>query len=228
MAIALAQDNVADGARDNSSSTTLTVTFTKTTTAGNLAVLGFGASANRTLLTVTDSRGGNTWQVDLSPSTTQGFCANVASCLIATNHQIGDTLTCTINGAATTYMVGIVSEWSGIVSSSWKDKTASANAASGTPSSGVTATRTQASELLYGLIGYNAASDPTSGTGFTPLTVKNSGAGNRRVAPEYQIVSSTGTDAATWTTDPTFWTADIVTYKADTTAAASSLYYVRA
>lgn len=214
MTISLANDNVASGARDSSSSSTTTVTFTHATSAGNLVVLAAGQSGTFTLSSIaTDSRG-NTWQID-KVSGGQGFTCAVASCLVTTPHQVNDTVVLTWSGAST-FSSAVASEWSGIVNTSWRDLTASSSGISGTPTSGVTATRSQANELLYGAVSHNDASDYTAGTGiaWTLLTGKNSGAGNRKVAPEYFVAAVTGTDAATWVGSLTNFCAAIVTYKA--------------
>lgn len=197
MAIALAQDNVAAGVRDNSSSSTLTVTFTKTTTAGHHLILSAFQSSAQVLSSISDSRG-NTWQVDVAFNGSNTPTDNVASCHITTGHQIGDTLTLTFAGAGS-FSAAIVSEWSGLASTSWFDKSHTATAASGTPSSGATLTRSSANELLYGAL-VNLGNGATAGTGYTLLTTTGTVAtGVRNLVPEYQIVSSTGTDAATWT-----------------------------
>lgn len=210
MAIAFVQDSVAAGARDSSAASTLTVTFTKTTTAGNLLVMACGQTTVAASSIATDSRG-NAWQLDKTSVGNGGMSANICSCLVTTPHQIGDTVVVTFTGSGS-YAAAIVSEYSGIASSSWLDQTAAGNNAGGVPTTGVTSTRSQADELLYGVVAYNNASDSTVGTNYTLLTVKASGAGNRKVLPEYQIVSSVGTDAATWGGSQAYNSA-IATYK---------------
>lgn len=209
--IVLVQDNVADGARDNSAGSTLTVTFTKTTTIGSRLCLAAMSTGNFTLSTVTDSRG-NTWAVDKVSNATQGPTANIASALVTIAHQIGDTLTLTFSGSST-YAAGIVSEFD-LGAGSSLDKTGASVGGSSTPTSGVTATRTVADELLFGATAYNDAATETAGSGYTILTTKNSGAGNRKITPEYQVVFVVGTDAATWAGSLSNWEAAIATYAA--------------
>lgn len=205
------QDSVATGARDNSSASTLTATFAKTTTVGHRLMLGACHSGNQTLSSISDSRG-NTWAVDKVSAGSQGVTANEASCVVTIAHQIGDTLTLTFSGAST-YAAATVAEFSLGLSTSL-DKTARNVGTSSAPTTGATATRTSADQLLFGVVGYNDASNETAGTNWTVLATANSGAGNRKATCVYQIVSAVGTDAATWGNSTAAWECVIATYKA--------------
>lgn len=97
------------------------------------------------------------------------------------------------------------------------DKSAGNIGSSTTPSSGTTATRTQADEILVAncFTGDNTnGTAPTAGTGFTIPTNGSNGSFNNEVsAIEYQIVSATGTDAGTFTIANDSWGCIIGTYK---------------
>ena len=75
------------------------------------------------------------------------------------------------------------------------DKISTNTGNSATPSSGFTATTTQANELLFGAIAHNSTPTFTPGSGYTLQVevIGGSGAGQRTLSPEYQIVSATGT-----------------------------------
>src|SRR5438105_10235091 len=95
----------------------------------------------------------------------------------------------------------VVSEWSGVATSTPLDQFASHETTSSTsPSSSATGTRAQADEVLLGAMNHDGTSRTiTEGTGFSLLQEHEGGSADMPIGTEYWIVSATGTDAATWT-----------------------------
>ena len=142
------------------------------------------------------------------------FSAHVATALTS-----GNTITCT--HPSVTARALSANEFSGLASTAAVDKVASATGNNTSPSSGSTATTTQAAELLIGGIGSKAPRRKRLLLGQTirPLaalgTSGGTAAANITINPEYRIVSATGAYAATGTLGSTRrWAAAIVTYKA--------------
>jgi hypothetical protein len=95
------------------------------------------------------------------------------------------------------------------------DQTAKANGTGTTVSSGATAARTQAAEIIIGVVSTNGGNTFTAGSGFT-LREANA---DIAVQIEYQIVSATGTDAATMTLGSSAgWSSIVATFKASSAA----------
>lgn len=201
---------------------TAVTTAAITTTTGNLTVvvcIWFGAGV--TFTSMADSKG-NTWTQIGSQQTTSGnakmrmyYAKNITG---GASHTF--TLTVSANNS---YPLLFVSEFSGIDTTSPFDVQAATTGSSTTPSSGVTATRAQADELLVGGLVDESSGvvTITAGTNFTIPTngKEENGAANSTGAIEYQIVSSTGTDAGTFTisvSEP--WGAQVATFKAPTTS----------
>lgn len=187
MAITLVQRNSADVA--STSSTTLS--FPGATTAGNIIIVAARIGGTSTAA-ITD--GTNTYNADVSLNhaafgTTYIFSAPNASSVT--------TLTCTLTGGAATIR-WIIYEYSGVSASSPLDKTSSLYTASGSVScnSGNTATTTQASELLFGVLAGNGAEGtgaPTAGsTQSYVLEDRIPVSPNARLSAEDVVVSSTG------------------------------------
>lgn len=190
-----------------------------TTTGGNLLVAGCGSwlNAGSQNLVVTDSKT-NTWTENPAGPKAPDSKTRIHQFYVP-NAIGGATHTFTATGSAGSYMALFVSEFSGIALTSPLDKSAGATGNSGAPSSGVTATRTQSDEVLVGMSGTDDGGGRVwnAGTGFTIPANGNQDVGDSYVAAvEYQIVSATGTEAATYTfsslTSP--WAAIIGTYKA--------------
>jgi hypothetical protein len=94
-----------------------------------------------------------------------------------------------------------------------KDQSATATGNNNSPSSGNTGNTTQDYELAIGAIGYNNTSNFTAGGSFTALT-KSTANSNLTIQPEYRIVTSKGTYAASGSTSSNSrWAAAIVTYE---------------
>lgn len=201
----------------------MVITVGATIAAGNLlsvvAIRGNGTSD--ALATVTDSKG-NTYTVDKNDVFPGNENLAVASSVLATGLGVGDTITMTwTNAAANNFWSSLLSEYSGIATASWADKAAAATAfaaqATDAITSGATATTTQASELVFGMITTENTGDVlTAGTGFTLRTQYADANMGIKVGVEDMDVTSTGAQTATgtWPTGNRRESAICVTYKA--------------
>lgn len=198
-----------------------------TTTAGNLlvAVTGGWKTGAAQLHTVTDSKG-NTW-VEVANSPVSPTAANTRLHLFYAKNCLGGashTFTSTVG--ATALMSLFVMEISGADTAAPYDTGAGTIGNSTTPSSGVTGTRAQADEIIIGAVGTGDnvnSGTMTAGSGFTiPTNGSEISFNNYVSAIEYQIKSSAGTDAATFTISSDFWGCIAATFKA--AAAANPIF----
>jgi len=116
----------------------------------------------------------------------------------------------------------VVSEFDSIVTTGALDQFASGSGNSTSPSSGATGTRAQANELLLGCVCHDGTNRTiTEGTNFTLLEEHEGGSADMPIGTEYQLVTSVGTDAATWTigTGAVNWLARVATFKSAAAAA---------
>ena len=172
-------------------------------------------SSNNTTPTISDNQSGNSYAVDgRTFFTGQGGVNNFSGKIAAASGTF--TVTCTFN-SFTIYASVIVGEYSGLASSNWFDVTAGASGSTtGTHSSGSTATTAQASEILIGGIAMACnGCTLTAGSGYSVLTTVNNASASWKLGLEDEVVSSTGTYAATFTDSQGFgdWIAVITTYK---------------
>lgn len=197
-----------------------------TTSSGNLllAVAGAWQSGVQNTHTITDSNS-NTWvEVTGSPllptSNTKHHLFYAKNCTGGASH----TFTTTIGGTALITL--FVMEVSGADTTSPFDKGAGAVGNSTAPSSGATATRTQANEIIIGALGTGDninLGTITAGSGFTiPANGSHNLFANYVSAIEYQIVSAAGTDAATYTISSDFWGCIVGTFKEAAVAGAAN------
>jgi len=128
----------------------------------------------------------------------------------------GDTITASYPGFSGVTTAS-ANEFSGIAPTTPADKVSTAAGNNPSPSSGSTATTTQANELLFGAIAHNSTPTfaPGSGYNLAGQVIGGSGSGQKTNSPEYRIVSATGSYAADGTlSSGQQWQAAIVTYKA--------------
>ncbi len=197
------------------STTSTTPTFTSTS--GNTIFAVAGVSGNSTtgvFDSVTDNKGNTyTKAVGLIITTASGNGTEIWYSQNITGGA-GHTVTCTRTTPGDGGVVRVhIQEWSNIAVSPL-DQTASQTNASGTPTSGNTATTTQANEVLIGSDGSNA-SDTGAGSGYSNYL--NSLPAGHGVSMESQAVSSTGAYAATFTSGAAVtYAACIATFKVST------------
>jgi galactose oxidase-like protein/Kelch motif protein len=186
------------GATNDAAGSSIAATFTTNNTAGNLLVVAV-SWGDRTAPSIkaTDTLG-NTYVVatnDFDPGNRQGLAI-----LYAPNIRAGANAVTVNLGAANGYRRIIVSEYSGIATTSPLDVVAKNRAAGTAASNGVTstaATTTVSGDLIFGV----AVDDSglfgtiTAGTGFTRRAVVN----NMDMATEDRIQATAGSVAATFT-----------------------------
>ncbi len=189
-----------------------------------LVVIGFRYinAAGDTIASVTDSKG-NTYVVDVGGQDMGGGqIVGVASGYMTSALTNTDTVTITwTNASAVSYFGGQLTEYSGIATSSWTDKTASTagfrTQANGI-TSGATATLAGSNDLVYGLLFVQSGSETISaGSGYTIRSQVTSASVTAVWAPEDKVLSgSTAAQTATgsWVTGNQNEGAICVTYKA--------------
>jgi hypothetical protein len=185
------------------------------TAAGDLLVLILGSSGSNGVATsVTDSVG-NVWHQDVRLlANNQGF--GIYSTVLT--NPITTSNTIMLTGGDTQSL--LLEEFSGIVSSSWTDKTAT-NSNAGPSSAldaGTTAATSQASELVIGgwSQGNNSLGAVVPGSGYSVFATDplNSVSGGRSLFVEYKIVSVTGAQNPTATSGVTNkWSGGVSTYR---------------
>ena len=191
-----------------SSATTVTVTFTAAQTAGNLNVVVVGWNdTTHTVSSVTDSSS-NTYVRAVGPTVGGGISQSIYYAKsIAGAAANANTVTVTFSAAATAPDIRIL-EYSGLNTTAPLDVTAAASG-SGTSVSSGSATTTSANELILGATTVSAATSGV-GSGFTKRiqTVPDSD------LVEDQIVTATGSYAATSTVTGGTWVAQMATFSA--------------
>ncbi len=206
----------------NGTSTSITVPASGVA-GGNSVIITFAMNPTAGSVSCFDSRG-NTYV--LNREVTNGSGNSGVRTVILSSHNIsalssGNVIFCSHPNVSPRVLS--VNEFSGLASSSTTDQVTSATGASTAPSSGSTASTTQASELLIGGIGVEGPTTETftAGANYTAPASSRAGtsggnaANNITINPEYRIVSATGTYAATGTLSSSrLWAAAIATYKA--------------
>jgi hypothetical protein len=195
----------------DTSGTTLSITTTKTVTAGSRLVIGIGYSGTSGITTqqVKDSAG-NTYAVDVRKdnATTTGTTGAIASSQLTNDLPSGSTITVTVS-TSVTYRLAVAYAYSGPSS---KDGTAAATGTSTSPSSGTIQT-SGSPALIFGVTVYNSGTaGHTAGSGLTELAELH--AGTKGLAVDERIVSTTGTygDSGALTSS-VIWTDSVAGYK---------------
>jgi hypothetical protein len=184
-----------------SSASKISLAFSSNVHAGDTLIVTGAASAPSSSLTISDSAG-DTFVPVIGPISQTG--QNVtAYTWIAINAKGGpDTVTLTPSSADALEIH--ISEWSGISQVSPVDQTSSAMGNGSQISSG-SKTTTQSGELVYGYA--FAGNNASSGSGFTGLSLTNGD------LDEYEIQTSAGSVAATFTQQSNYWLAMMATFK---------------
>jgi len=210
----LAITRVQGNARGTSTSNSISVTMGSTPTSGNILVATIGIKDLNTYRTVSSiSQTGCSWtrQVSKTSYSTDYFDVEIWFGVVSSGASAS--ITITLTGTATC-SVADVCEYSGVLTTGFLDKTASATGYSNTPQTGTTATTTQANELWIGstIVRVGAAqSNPANG--FTLLDGTNYS--SMSLAYLEKIVSSTGQASSGTSTASTWdWAGCIATFKA--------------
>ncbi len=221
MAITRVQSKTANTAATNT--TSLTLTFDATPTAGNVIILAVTAgTASNAISRMTDQTG-ITWQnypSTQAPGTTT-ILGRIASSIASA--------TVTINNTATSPIAVVGVEYSGI--NIRPDKQKQANGTSTSAASGATETTTSANELWVGAMsarGQNAntMSAPTNSFSIVAQTNTTNGTSNADVTCGFleRIVTSTGTANAGVTITSNTWMAQVMTFEEVSSVAGGSSY----
>lgn len=206
-------------ANGTSTTTSVALTLANAVSSGDTVIVAtsWGASNGGTL-SVTDSRG-NTYTKAVSTALggTNSIMVSVFFSNLTTGLQVGDAITFHTTSSVNGVTVGAY-DFSGLQVSPL-DQTAATSGTntSANPSSGSTATTTAASELLFGVL-CSSIGSATAGTGFTSLDT-NTVVSGHDFYTEYEVVSATGTYAATWTAASSTYNAAIATFKGATGSA---------
>lgn len=198
--------------KDAGSTTSTTLAYGGAVAAGDLLLAGVYVGAQSRTVTVTDSVNGSVnWNQDVTQQqTSDGHQIYIFS---FPNSAAGTpTVSFSFSSTAATLRV-VIASCSGLATSSPLDQTASGQGNASTPTTGATATRTVANELLFAFQGNASAATITQGSSFNLLSVIPTGASSNRIADEYQVVSAVGTDAGTFNPSQTNWSDTIATYK---------------
>jgi Galactose oxidase-like, Early set domain/Glyoxal oxidase N-terminus len=187
------------------SNSSVAVTYSSTQTAGNLNIVAVGwGDTTSSISSVTDSKG-NTYTRAVGPTSTTRlqhaiyYAKNIAG-------GSSNTVTVKFNQAAAYPDVRIL-EYSGLDTSSPLDVTAAATG-NGTSASSGSATTTSANELIFGA-GNSANNYTAAGSGFANRIINVYGS-----IAEDELVSSSGSYAATATNSSGYWVLQMATFKA--------------
>lgn len=198
------------------------------TTAGNEVVLtvsvsNFGTTSPAPAIGAPS--GWSTARADSGPTGSGDYRPTVG--IFYKENIAGGTENPTVTTPSGSYSSASISEYSGLATSSSLDVTQANLASSGTSgNTGTTGTTAQADELVIALIhpedtiGATSALSTPASSGYTNIDTE--AANNVHIAYDanYKIVSSTGTQTASWTwTTSSFYTAAIATFKAAAAAA---------
>ncbi len=204
--------------QDKTTGTTLIVTVPITgVVAGNSIIVAFAMDDITGTVSAADSQG-NTYAVDADVANAPDVRTIILSAHNVTALLSGDVITIThpsVDARAVS-----IAEFSGLAPTGALDQTSTATGNGTTPSSGSTATTSQADELLIGAIGAEGIVTDTFtvGTNYAPLdrsgTTGGGFASNITINPEFQIVSATGAYLADGTLGTAQdWAAAIATYR---------------
>lgn len=199
----------------NTALSVTTVSVSYTATLGNALVVVCGSYGTSSLTSMLISDGSNTYTLDQFQAAIAGTGEreSVSHAPVTTAGAL--TITCTANFLAPFGMTVAVAEYSG-VSTSLDGSPVSANGTSTALNSGNLTTANPADLLIGGLISGSGGAI-TAGSGWT--MVQSSATGNpASVGLEEQIVSSTGTYAATATSSSGRWASILVAFKASAPA----------
>jgi uncharacterized repeat protein (TIGR01451 family) len=191
---------------NESGTASMSVAFTANNTAGNFLIVTGTAARPARNISVSDSLG-NIYSVAMGPltDTTQDVTLYIWYVSVCK----GGANTVTIAPAGTSALEIHVSEWSGLATTNPVDVTAFATGTGAAVSSG-SKTTTSNGDLVFGY-GW-VLNTATAGTGFTPLSLINGD------LDEYQIQTTGGSVAATFTQTSGTWFAAIATFKGNSSS----------
>lgn len=201
----------------DSTSTTVNIGgagWTSNITAGNIIVVGLRVGSLGAFSVVSDQAPTSFTKAVEQQQTVDGHTTSIQFGVNQTG-AVKPTITFTNPGALSVRMVAV--EYTGSANTHL-DKVASNQGTSTAPSSGVTATRTDATELQIGVESNANAQVPSAGAGFN---IRGTIPANK-LAIEDIVRSATGTEAADFTSASDTWTALTATFS-DTIATSNAV-----
>lgn len=212
MAAAFVQKQTGRGAAVDS----FALTFPSNVTAGNLLV-GCYSPYNGSGISNATPTGGGTWSTTTAPGADAAWDAYICHAANAT----GGATTVTADYGSGFYVVGSISEYSGMETTSVVDVQTQATGSSTTPSTGNTGSTTQADTLAVACFASGTGTsdvsiDTPAATGYTNLHVEQDSNSYMGHSSDYKVVSGTGAQSAAWgtITSGQSWGAKIVVFKA--------------
>jgi predicted esterase len=195
--------------KGTSTSNTISVTMSSTPTSGNVLIATI-AIYDKTVSSI--SQTGVSWTKQISSQYSSSYLVSEIW-LGVIGSGASKSITITLSGNS--YSCADVCEYSGIATSNFLDKTATAKGTTTATNTGTTATTTQADELLIGCIMAASVAQSSPTNSFTLLD----GASTGYLSNAYleRIVSSTGAySSGTTATNNDGWSSCIATFKAAT------------
>ena len=189
-----------------SSNASVSVNYVNPQTAGNLNIVAVGWTDTTSAISSVTDTGGNTYTRAVGPTASNGQQQSIYYAKNIAGGANTNTVTVTFNQVAAYPDVRIL-EYKGLDTTSPLDVTAAAGG-SGTNASSGSATTTSANELIFGA-GTTAGVFSAPGSGFTTRMINIFG----NIA-EDEVVSSTGSYAATATNSAGNWLMQMATFKA--------------
>lgn len=206
------------------SGTSLTITLTSPTTAGNCLLVAVGATRSTTNPAVTGiTLGGSAgnFAIAKGQNTAGDADAEIWVDPNCAGSQTSVVITFSAGSGTGQGNAAWVMEWSGLVTSAATDKTNGGSNTNGTFSSGATGTLTQASEVIIGCVMTFATGGTISAPGapWTELGSLTAGT-NNSFAAGWQVVSATTTQTYNGTVSGSgqVWASVVATFKASTSA----------
>jgi hypothetical protein len=179
---------------------------------GDTVNVAVAADVTASSVSCSDSRG-NTYTVTANIVTGSGRLV-VCTAKVVNALNSGNTVSVSYSGLSTTTLVS-VNGISSLAAGGVVDKTKTASGTNASPSSGSVVTST-ANEVLMGAIAHNGNATATAGAGYTVIGSVSAGSGisKRTLTPEFRLVNTAGTYAATASlTASAAWRAALVTYQ---------------
>jgi hypothetical protein len=183
-------------------SSSVSATFASNTTSGSLYVIVvYYLQSSAAVSSASDTEGGNTYSF-IYKDHKHATSNIVVDFAYAPNVTGGTTNTITVSFSFGVVAAIIVREYAGLSSAPLDVKQINDNGTTTSPTSNATATTSQASELVVGMIGFATATSSvtvSAGAGYGNIVTKrDSETGSQQVAMEDNIVSSIGAQTATF------------------------------
>lgn len=193
---------------------TQTANITTAATSGSIAV-STTTTGNLGILIIATNTGGITYSSVTDGTNTYTLVGNVNSqaCYYCANITGVTSPTISFNSSSSVKYSIIFREYTGVQTSSPLDKSTQQSQSGTSFTSGASAATTNATDLVIGWMGVEAAGTITIGSGYSNLaTISNTG-NSMAVAIEDKSVSSTGTQTATFTNPSAFGCAGVIAFK---------------